>query len=500
MGKKYCSSMILIVLILSMIGSSWVSATSLSERRIESVSTMAVNAVASIQVFCNNRPCGTGSGFVVDAEGLIITNYHVIAGADRISVQIGRAVDRNARLVAANKGWDLALLKIDGEDLPALALARNSQVVRLGETVVAVGDPEGLRGTVSTGIVSALRSGEELGMPTFQVPMIQTTAAISQGSSGGPLLNLRGEVIGVNYMMYVDGQNLNFALPVDFVHSLLQQKSMSSYEHQLGDLAVILEWEGEFDLDLEIWSEERNYIGNASWLGGSPDIFHGEHGAEWFVFQEQESYDFSRGRFVISSYFYGPDTDESAWATLTVFLPDGSKKSIDQELYYLPPYDQWLAVEIDVDQEQFVVLDVFESDLEYSMYEHAQGELAVVLQWKGPFDLDLEIWSEDFEYIDNASWIGESPDIFDGDDGSEWFVFRKYTMNDFSSGRYIVSPYFVGPETQESVLAVLTVYLPDGIEQVLTRDLFYHAPYDQWFAALVDVDAQNIEILDFFLD
>ncbi len=461
------------------------------------VSARAVEALASIQIFCDRRPCGMGSGFAIAQTGTVVTNYHVIAGADRIDVTVGGVTHRSAAIVAVNKAWDLAVLRVEAADLPTLPLASSADVVRIGETVVAAGNPQGLRGTVSTGIVSARRPGAELWMPEIPVPVIQTTAAISEGSSGGPLLNLRGEVVGIHAFMFVEGQSLNFAIPVDMLHMMLANEG-ASFDPRPGELGVLLEWDGPYDLDLEVWSPERSYMGDASWLGRSPDAHAG--GSEWFVFRDYGDHDFGRGRYIVSPFFAGPETDDAVIATLTVVFPNGSRHTYRQELRYWPPYDQWWALEVDVDAGTALELEPFGDHLESAWYEHSPGELAVVLSWSGEFDLDLEIWSADFEFIDNAAFIGESPDIMHGDEGEEWFVFRRYVVGDYSTGSYIVSPYFHGPHTDAEVTAVVTVYLPDGTTESVSRSLRYAPPYDQWFAVIVHVDRRSFEILDFFWD
>jgi TPR repeat protein len=156
-----------------------------------------------------------GSGFVV-ASHFVITNSHVVPiegsgfvrkiGSDQ-SAQIGEVVSRDA----AN---DIALLYVESLDLPSLPLAANGPVV--GDTVFVMGNPEGMEGTFSEGVVSALRTSDKFNF-------IQITAAISRGSSGGPVLNVFGEVIGISTAMLKSGQNLNFAVPASAIDALLKQ-------------------------------------------------------------------------------------------------------------------------------------------------------------------------------------------------------------------------------------------------------------------------------------
>ncbi len=496
---------------------------------IAELSERVGGATAYIEASRGGIPFAFGSGFVIQPEGVVVTNFHVLEGSDGAHVELNGGRYDVVSVLAASEEWDLAVLKIDARNLNALPLGIGIEVLRVGEEVMAVGNPEGLEGTVSSGIVSALRFDEEMG-----IDLIQTTTPISKGSSGGPLLNMWGEVIGVNTYTYVRGQNLNFAVPVDQIHLLLEQVGSGetvaavfggalgterAYEHQVGELAVVLQWEGDLDLDLEIWSDEFEYLGAVFDLGDSPDIGRGDQGEEWFVFREypetsvSREYDlprdFSRGRFVVSPFFFGPETEETVQAVLTVIFPDGSTQQLQQELSYLPPYDQWFAMVIDVDRNDAEVLDAFADGRETAstgFYEHRAGDLAVVLEWSGDVDLDLEIWSDDYDYLGAAFDLGDSPDIGHGDDGEEWFVFRYYPGTDvsggwdFSRGRFVVSPFFFGPETDETVLAVLTVILPDGSRQNLQQELSYLPPYDQWFALLIDVDTSRVEVLDFFAD
>ena len=296
----------------------------------------------------------------------------------------------------------------------------------------------------------------------------------------------------------------------------------TTYQHNPGEFAVVLDWDGDFDLDLELWTADFTYIGDASFFGESPDITSGGQGQEWFVFKNYpggslaEEYDlhrdFGRGQYVVSPYFYGPLTDHSAMATLTVFFPDGSTRQVQQTLYHSPPYDQWFALLIDVDAGRMEVLDFFDNGqpLAQDNYQHQPGDFAVVLSWEGDYDLDLEIWSDDIDFLGSAFDLGSSSDITRGGDGEEWFVFREYPETaisreydlerDFSTGFFVVSPYFAGPVTDEGVVATLTVIFPDGTSDQLQQTLYFTPPYDQWFALLVDAGEHQIEVLDLFAD
>ena len=178
---------------------------------------------------------GTGSGFVIDKEGYIFTNYHVVEGADRITVKFHNdPKEYQARLVGAAPPLDVALLKVDApkERLVPLVLGDSDQI-RVGQKAIAMGNPFGLEFTVTQGIVSAIREnpgaiGDESGL----VPqVIQTDAAINAGNSGGPLLNSRGEVIGINTAILTPtGQfgaaqfaGVGFALPINLVKQYLPE-------------------------------------------------------------------------------------------------------------------------------------------------------------------------------------------------------------------------------------------------------------------------------------
>ena len=173
-----------------------------------------------------------GSGFVVDPSGYIVTNFHVIDGADSIKVKIGKDGEYDAKLVGSDKETDLALLKIDAKtNLPTATLG-DSDKLRVGDTVLAVGNPFGLGGTVTAGIVSALgreydMMGRAIGMSRSNyVDFIQTDAAINKGNSGGPLFNVQGQVVGVNSAIYSPNGGsvgVGFAIPSNLVKNVVAQ-------------------------------------------------------------------------------------------------------------------------------------------------------------------------------------------------------------------------------------------------------------------------------------
>ena len=163
------------------------------------------------------RTEGSGTGFIVDKNGYIITNHHVVAKADRIKVKLsGQEVDYRARVIGFDSETDLAVLKIDTKQPLIPVQIGNSDSVQVGDWVIAIGSPFGLQATVTAGIVSAERTPRDLpGAGSFQ-NFLQTDAAINPGNSGGPLLNVRGEVIGVNTMIATHSgsyEGIGFALP-----------------------------------------------------------------------------------------------------------------------------------------------------------------------------------------------------------------------------------------------------------------------------------------------
>lgn len=166
---------------------------------------------------------GVGSGFVIDAAGLIVTNHHVTQGVSAIKVTLPDGRSFQGKVIGQDAGTDLALVKIEAKGLPTLDFASPNKV-RVGEWVVAIGSPLGLSTTVTAGIVSALKRSVAI---SDRVEFLQTDAPINPGNSGGPLLNLRGEVIGINTAIAARAQGIGFAIPVEtarFVVSELRTK------------------------------------------------------------------------------------------------------------------------------------------------------------------------------------------------------------------------------------------------------------------------------------
>jgi Do/DeqQ family serine protease len=175
---------------------------------------------------------GVGSGFIVSQDGRIITNSHVVDGADTVEVTLKDGRKLQGRVLGVDPVTDVAVVKIDANNLPTVALS-NSDQIQPGEWAVAIGNPLGLDNTVTVGIISATgRSSGDAGIPDKRVDFIQTDAAINPGNSGGPLLNERGEVIGMNTAIRADAQGIGFAIPINTVQRIADQlASKGKAEH-----------------------------------------------------------------------------------------------------------------------------------------------------------------------------------------------------------------------------------------------------------------------------
>ncbi|MCF6093070.1 trypsin-like peptidase domain-containing protein [Microaerobacter geothermalis] len=164
---------------------------------------------------------GLGSGFIISKDGYILTNEHVIDGADRIEVTVtGYDKPFQAKLIGADFDLDLAVLKIDGpKDFPVLKMG-NSEDIRVGDWVIAIGNPYGLDHTVTVGVISAKGRPVDVSDRRYK-NLLQTDASINPGNSGGPLLNLNGEVIGINTAVNASAQGIGFAIPTSTVENVL---------------------------------------------------------------------------------------------------------------------------------------------------------------------------------------------------------------------------------------------------------------------------------------
>ncbi|MCU0542930.1 MAG: trypsin-like peptidase domain-containing protein [Oscillatoriaceae cyanobacterium Prado104] len=166
---------------------------------------------------------GTGSGFILSADGRIVTNAHVVSGTDTVKVTLKDGREFEGKVQGVDPLTDVAVVKINAKELPQVALGRSDNIVP-GQWAIAIGNPLGLDNTVTVGIISATgRSSSQVGIPDKRVRFIQTDAAINPGNSGGPLLNDRGEVIGINTAIRADAQGLGFAIPIETAKRISDQ-------------------------------------------------------------------------------------------------------------------------------------------------------------------------------------------------------------------------------------------------------------------------------------
>ncbi len=204
---------------------------------VRSVFKLASPAVAFLTSYdANGNAMKIGSGFFISkGRGLLVTNYHVIEGAHKVEVRLRDGAKAWADgVVDLDRKIDYAILQVSGAHFPAIRVG-NARYAEIGEPVVAIGNPQGLDFTVSEGIISQRR-------PFGDHMMLQISAPISQGSSGGPILNMRGEVIGVATAGVEQGQNLNFALPINYVDAALNDGIRVQWS-----LPTVAEWEDEQD-------------------------------------------------------------------------------------------------------------------------------------------------------------------------------------------------------------------------------------------------------------
>src|SRR5437868_2523432 len=195
---------------------------SVYRKNIESVVNVTSRAMAFDFFYGLVPQEGQGSGFIIDKEGHILTNYHVIAEARQIEVTLHNRKKYRATIVGTDRPHDLAIIQIKAPDLQPMTLG-DSKNLQVGQKVYAIGNPFGLSGTLTTGIVSSIRPVQEPDGERIE-DAIQTDAAINPGNSGGPLLNLRGEVIGINTMILSSvGQSagIGFAIPINTAKAVL---------------------------------------------------------------------------------------------------------------------------------------------------------------------------------------------------------------------------------------------------------------------------------------
>ncbi len=191
------------------------------EPSIANLFAQQADSIVLIMAKVNNRKGSLGTGFIVSPNGLIVTNYHVIKKAKKIAVKLrNEKTYSQVTIIAFDQKKDIALIKIEGNKLKPVTLGNSERVVP-GEKVVAIGNPLGLESTVTDGLVSSVRhleKGSEL---------LQISVPLSEGSSGGPLFNLKGEVIGITTASLIKGQSLNFAIPINQLRPLLEKYSFA---------------------------------------------------------------------------------------------------------------------------------------------------------------------------------------------------------------------------------------------------------------------------------
>lgn len=165
-----------------------------------------------------------GSGFIISSDGYVLTNHHVIDGADEVKVKLSDGREFTAKVVGSDEQSDVALLKIATTGLPALRIG-DSNMLKPGQWAIAIGSPFGLDHSVTAGIISAVGRSNRFAQQQY-VPFIQTDVAINQGNSGGPLLNVRGEVIGINSQIFSNSggyMGVSFAIPIDLAMGAVKQ-------------------------------------------------------------------------------------------------------------------------------------------------------------------------------------------------------------------------------------------------------------------------------------
>jgi Do/DeqQ family serine protease len=167
------------------------------------------------------RQPGLGSGVIIDRRGYVLTNFHVIKGADAVTVRLSSKRELRGRIVGTDAKTDLAVVRFEPDSDVAVASLGNSDALRVGEWAIAIGNPFGLDQTVTVGVVSAT-GRSDVGIASYE-NFIQTDASINPGNSGGPLVNLRGEVIGINTAIVATGQGIGFAIPANMVRRVMGQ-------------------------------------------------------------------------------------------------------------------------------------------------------------------------------------------------------------------------------------------------------------------------------------
>ena len=265
----------------------------------------------------NNEVMGQGTGFVIDQTGIVATNYHVIKNSFflRVAFTNGEKFEVS-NILNTDAERDIAFLKIKGYDLPKIPLG-NSNNISIGDKVIAIGNPLGLSNTLSSGIISGIRT--DLGYK-----LIQTTAPISPGSSGGPLLNAKGEVIGLTTMYLKGGQNLNFAVPINYLIALFKgdnEYSAPGSTIAVEDLELKIELADKYYNDYKLPEALRLYEEIAIADTSDPFIY----------------YRLGKCQANLAEYTYGPlNNDDPIWEEYGQKAIKNFKKSI-----LLDPENEW---------------------------------------------------------------------------------------------------------------------------------------------------------------
>jgi serine protease Do len=272
----------------------------------------------------------TGSGFIISDDGYLLTNNHVVDGADEIKVSMGDRREFIAEVIGADPRSDVALLKIDGNNLPTLEIG-SSDKLKVGEWVVAIGSPFQLSLSVTAGIVSAKGRSIPNGSDTTYVPFLQTDVAINPGNSGGPLFNLEGQVIGINSQIYTRSggyMGVSFAIPIDYAMDVADQLKEKGYVAR-GWLGVSIQ---------EITSELAEALEMDVPKGALISQIIEESPAEESGLQEQDVILYFDGEEI----FYSADLPKTVGAIKpgskvnAVVLRDGVKKTLRIEVGELP--------------------------------------------------------------------------------------------------------------------------------------------------------------------
>ncbi|PYM20645.1 MAG: peptidase [Candidatus Rokuibacteriota bacterium] len=167
------------------------------------------------------RQSGLGSGVIIDKRGFVLTNYHVVKGADAVTLRLSSKEEFRGKVIGSDAKTDLAVIRFEPNISLTVAALGNSDVLRVGEWAIAIGNPFGLDQTVTVGVISAVGRAD-VGIATYE-NFIQTDASINPGNSGGPLVNLRGEVVGINTAIVAAGQGIGFAIPANMVKRVISQ-------------------------------------------------------------------------------------------------------------------------------------------------------------------------------------------------------------------------------------------------------------------------------------